>query len=337
MTPAQVRAAIAAGTPAPIYLLESDDVTSRLELAQAFLALVEDGLEAFNTASFHGREASTAGDRDAMFSALLSAARTLPMMAPRRVLIVHDAEALLTPKRAKDEEPAEAAAPGKRRPRSTTPAEDFEAYVERPEPLTTLVLAAAPLDRGRRVTKLLLKHAMVVNCGELKTPEDVARWVSARLDRDEMRIEPSAIRELIDAVGIDLGRIRGEIDKLVLYAAGESTITSAHVRDVVTRIDESTGVFALMDFIRSGNAAAALREVDALFEAGTPGPMILGLIRAAAGQLRPDARARQALRRVLDTDLAIKSSQGEPQFVLERLVVEVCGGAPGAPVRRSWA
>lgn len=338
MTPAQVRAAIAAGTPAPIYVLESDDVPSRLELSQAFLALVEDGLEAFNTASFHGGEASSAGDRDAMLSALLSAARTLPMMAPRRVLLVHDAEALLTPKRAKDEEPAEGAAPGKRRPRSTTPAEDFEAYVERPEPMTTLVLDASPLDRNRRITKLLLKHAVVVNCGDLRTPEDVARWVSARLDRDEMRIEPAAIRALIDAVGIDLPRIRGEIDKLVLYAAGESTITSAHVEDAVTRVDESTGVFALIDFIKGGDAAAAVREVDALFEGGSPGPMILGLIRSAAGQLRPDARARQALRMVLDTDLAIKSSQGEPRFVLERLVVEVCGGGPGGPpVRRSWA
>ena len=49
MTPAQVRAAIAAGTTAPIYLLESDDVPSRLELSQAFLGLVEDGLEAFTT------------------------------------------------------------------------------------------------------------------------------------------------------------------------------------------------------------------------------------------------------------------------------------------------
>ena len=238
MTPAQVRTAIAAGTTAPIYLLESDDVPSRLELSQAFLGLVEEGLEAFNTASFHAREATNAGDRDAMLSAILSAARTLPMMAPRRVLLVHDAEALLAPKRAKDEDPADAPAvpgTGKRRPRSTTPAEDFEAYVEHPEPLTTLVLDAPSLDRGRRITKLLLKHALVVDCGTLDTPADAARWIKTRLDRDEMTMDGAAITALIDAAGLRLPRIRSAIDKLVLYAAGEGAITATHVRDVKRR------------------------------------------------------------------------------------------------------
>ena len=344
MTPAQVRAAIAAGAPAPIYLLESDDVPSRLELAQAFLTLVEDGLEAFNSASFHACEASSAADRDAMFSAILGAARTLPMMAPRRVLLVHDAEALLAPKRAKDEEPADApAAPGtgKRRVRATTPAEDFEAYVERPERLTTLVLDTASLDRGRRITKLLLKHAIVVDCGTLSTPPEAARWIRARLDRDEMTMDGAAINALLDAAGLHLPRIRSAIDKLVLYAAGEGAITAAHVRDVVLPVEEPGEDFALGKAIWNGNPAAALREVDAQFEAGAMAPMVLGQVRAAVIRLRPDARARQALRLVLDTDLAIKSSQGEPRFVLERLVVEVCGSGatatPSGPARRPWA
>lgn len=339
MTPAQVRAAIAAGTPAPIYLLESDDVPSRLELAQAFLSLVDEGLHAFNTAAFHAREAATAGDRDAMFSAIISAARTLPMMSPRRVLLVHDAEVLLAPKRAKDEEPAEApAASGKRRARSTTPAEDFEAYVEKPEPLTTLVLDAASLDRGRRITKLLLRHALVVDCGTLDTAADAARWIRARLDQDEMTMDGAAITALIDAAGLKLPRIRSAIDKLVLYAAGERAITATHVRDVVLPVEEPGEDFALGKAIWNGNPAAALREIDAQFEAGAMAPMVLGQIRAAVIRLRPDTRARQALRSVLETDLAIKSSQGEPRFVLERLVVEVCGGGPGGPpVRRSWA
>ncbi len=340
MTPAQVRTAIAAGTPAPIYLLESDDVPSRLELSAAFLALVEEGLEAFNTASFHGRDAANAGDRDTMLSALLSAARTLPMMAPRRVLFVHDAEALLAPKRGKDDEPAEATAgTGKRRARSTTPAEDFEAYVERPEPTTTLVLDVASLDRNRRITKLLLKHALVVDCGTLDTPADAARWIKARLDRDEMTMDGAAINALIEAAGLRLPRIRSAIETLVLYAAGEGAITTAHVREVVIPVEEPGEDFALGKAIWNGNAAAALREVDAQFEAGAMAPMVLGQIRAAVIRLRPDSRARQALRTVLDTDLAIKSSQGEPRFVLERLVVEICGGGPagGPQVRRSWA
>lgn len=340
MTPAQVREQIAAGDTAPVYLVESDDLPSRQEVAQAFLALVEEGLHAFNVATFFARDATAGVDRDRLYAEILAAARTMPMMAPRRVVLVHDAEALLAPRRVKDEEPEVAP---KRRAKAATPAEEFEAYLQRPEPTTTLVLETSGLDRGRRVTKLLLAHAVIVNTAALRSEADVARWLAARLDRDEMRIAPDAVRALVDAVGwvptsapadrrhVDLPRLRSEVDKLVLYAAGESTITSAHVRDVVSSVDESSGVFALIDFVAAGQAVAALREVDALLESGSPPPMILGLVRTAAGKLRPDARARRAMAAVLDADLAIKSSRGEPRHVLERLVVELCGNVLERP------
>lgn len=338
MTPAQVRAAIASGAPHPIYLLESDDAPSRFDLARAFLSLVDEGLHAFNTAMYHGRDAGNAGDRDAMLSSILGAARTLPMMAPRRVILVHDADALLTPRKAKDEDVV--APGGKRRVRASTPAEEFEAYVSSPEPLTTLVLDAPSLDRGRRITKLLLQKAMVVDCGTLETPAEAARWISARLEQDELTMDAAAVRALIDATGLHLSRIRAEVDKLVLYAAGARAITAADVKDVVAPVEEPGEDFALGRALWAGSTAAALREVGALMEAGATAPMVLGQIRAAVIRLRPDGRARAALRRVLETDLAVKSSRGEPRFVLEALVVEVCAGGASPPAgapRRSWA
>lgn len=342
MTPTQVRAAIAKGNVAPIYLLESEDAPSRHELAQAFLDLVDQGLHAFNVATFHARDATTAGDRDAMLSAILSAARTLPMMSPRRVILLHEADVLLTPRRAKDDDAAEpAAAGGKKRARSLTPAEEFEAYIAAPEPLTTLVLDAVSLDRGRRISKLLLQHAAVVDCGTLETLDDAVRWIRARLDPDEMTMEPAAVRALVEATGLSLARVRSEVDKLVLYAGGAGTITTAHVKEVVASAEEPGEDFALGKAIWNGQVAAALREVDALTDAGMPAPMVLGQVRAAVIRLRPDARARAALTAVLDADLAVKRSRGEPRYVLERLVVEVCGGASapgyGGPPRRSWS
>jgi len=340
MTPAQVRTAIASGAPHPIYLLESDDAPSRYDLAQAFLGLVDEGLHAFNVASFHGREAGNATDRDTMLSAILGAARTLPMMSPRRVILVHDAEFLLAPRKARDDDAPAVELPGKRKARATTPAEDFEAYVAAPEMLTTLVLDAPSLDRGRRITKLLLQKAMVVDCGTLETPVDAARWITARLEQDEMSMDAAAVRALLEATGLHLSRIRAEVDKLVLYAAGAGAITAADVRDVVAPVEEPGEDFALGKAIWAGNTAAALREIDALMDAGAAAPMVLGQIRAAVIRLRPDERARRALRRVLETDLAVKNSRGEPRYVLETLVVEVCASAPGTPAgptRRSWA
>lgn len=337
-TPAQVRAAIRAGETRPLYLLESDDAPSRLDLAHAFLALVDEGLHAFNTAAFHGRDATTADLREGMLSSVLIAARTLPMMAPRRVILLHDADHLLAPRRAKDEEAPEPAA-GKKRARAVTPAEAFEAYVTAPEPLTTLVIDAPSLDRNRRITKLLLQHAVTVDCGTLDSAEDAARWIRARLEQDEMSMDAAAVRALVDATGLSLSRVRAELDKLVLYASGAGTITAADVRDVVAPVEEPGEDFALGKAIWAGNTALALREIGALLETGMPPPMVLGQIRAAVIRLRPDARARQALRGVLDSDLAVKTSRGEPRYVLERLVVEVCAapGTPPGPARRPWA
>ena len=323
-TPAEIRKQIKAGKTGPLYVLEGGDLQSRHDLALEFANLVEEGLQAFNVESFYANEATNAAGRDQLIGSLLSTARTLPMMASRRVVIVHEAERLLAPKRAKDEEDgpdAEAANKGKR---GATPAEEFEAYVENPEPLTTLVFVSAPLDANRRIVKLLRKHADVVDCGSLQSPRDAADWIQKRLEKDELTIEPKALNLLLQTTGLSLGRIRAEIEKLVLYAAGESTITPVHVRDLVIPENESEGVFALIDAVRNANAPRALLEISALIDAGVQPPLILGQLRAAAIQLRPDLRVRNGLDAVLRTDLAIKSSAGIPQHLLECLAVELC-------------
>ena len=172
-------------------------------MAQAFLALVDEGLHAFNVATFFARDATTAGDRDALYAAILSAARTLPMMAPRRLVVVHDAEALLTPKRVKDEEAAEAGPKGKRA-EAATPAEEFEAYLQRPEPTTTLVLETA----GARPRTARDQAAAGARGGRqlrrAETAEDVARWLAAASIATRCASSRRRCGALVDAVGLDL-------------------------------------------------------------------------------------------------------------------------------------
>ena len=149
-------------------------------------------------------------------------------------------------------------------------------------------------------------------------------WITKRLEKDELTIEPKAISLLLGSTGLTLGRLRPEIEKLILYAAGEPAVTAAHVRDVVIPQEESEGTFALMDAVQNANAPRALREVSALIDGGVQPPVILGQLRAATIRLRPDARVKSGLEAVFRTDLAIKSSAGTPQYLLECLVVELC-------------
>jgi DNA polymerase III delta subunit len=325
MKPADVRKQIESGETAPLYLVEGDDLQSRHDLAVLFAALVDEGLQAFNVQGFYANEATTASARDQMIGDILSAARTLPMMSPRRVLIVHEAERLLSPRKAKDDEDAPApAAPDKKRKKSLSAAEELEEYFESPEPMTTLVFAAGDLDANRRLVKLLRKHAVAVDAGSLDTAADATKWIQKRLEDDKMTIEPKAVSILLESTGLSLGRIRAQVEKLVLYAAGEKSVTARHVQDIVMPQSEPSQDFALGRAIWAGNARLALRELSALMDDGMPSFMVLGQIRAAARSLKPDAKATSGLDAVFRTDIAIKSSIGEPRYVLECLVVELC-------------
>ena len=51
--------------------------------------------------------------------------------------------------------------------------------------------------------------------------------------------------------------------------------------------------------------------------------MLMGQLRWVAEQL-PASRLQDAIEALFRTDLALKSSGGEPRVLLERLVVELC-------------
>lgn len=323
--PAEVRKHIKSGDTGPLYLLEGDDLQSRHDLAVEFAEVVEEGLQAFNVESFYANEATSVSARDAMLGAVLSTARTLPMMAVRRVIILHEAERILSPRRGKDDDEGQADLDlGPKKKRTATPTEEFEAYFERPEPMTTMVFVAGPLDSNRRLVKLLRKHAVSVDCGSIDSPQDAARWIQKRLDKDELTIDPTALALLLETTGLRLGRIRAEIEKLVLYAAGESAITAAHVRDLVMPRSEPGEGPAVGYAVRDGNAKRALDEIAALIDSGVVAPAILGQIRWGVSRGRQADRVKAGLELVLRTDLGLKSSAGDPRFLLECLVVELC-------------
>ena len=327
--PAAVRQQIASGETAPLYLLQGDDFQARLELAGEFASVVDEALQPFNVESFHANEASSAGGRDQLITGLLAAARTLPMMAPRRVLIVHQAERLLSPRKGRDDEAEALSSPAdgsKKRRRVITPSEEFEQYLEAPEPLTTIVFVAGDMEENRRLVKAIRKHAVAVDCGSFETTADAAKWVKARLEKEGLSIEPQAISVLLEAASHNPGRIRAEVEKLVLFAAGERSVTVQHIRDLISPELRPGDWFAIRDALSARNARAALREVDAQFDAGFKDVQILGLIRSVVRGFSDD-RAKRGLDAVFRTDLAIKTAGDPraPRYLLETLVVELCG------------
>src|SRR5207245_8225387 len=92
-TPSDVRAAIKKGVVDPVYLIAGDDEAEMVRLANDIAGVVEDELRAFNMERIY------AGEKGASAAAIVEAARQLPMMGDRRVVVVLRAERLLKPKR----------------------------------------------------------------------------------------------------------------------------------------------------------------------------------------------------------------------------------------------
>ena len=65
----------------------------RSALGAQFADLVEEGLRAFNFETVHAGQMTTGDQIADGVAAIVDAARTLPMMAPRRVVVVAQAEA----------------------------------------------------------------------------------------------------------------------------------------------------------------------------------------------------------------------------------------------------
>ena len=176
-TPSAVRKQIKARNTDPLYLIIGDDETEKATLAAEFAEVVEDELRAFNVDRLYGGEAS--------ITDLIHAARTLPMMSSRRIVLVLRAERLLIPKRESE--------------KTARDLEALAAYLEAPQPHATVVFVASELDKRRRVTSLLLASATCVECGGLEDADDAQRWIRSRVASEGMQIETDAVRLLVEA------------------------------------------------------------------------------------------------------------------------------------------
>jgi DNA polymerase III subunit delta len=327
LSPSAVRTQLAQGTPAPIYLIVGDDEAEMAQLTAEISSLVEDELRAFNVERFY------ATDRSATPAAIAESAMLLPMMATRRVVVVLRAERLLKPKRrGKSEEPEEIDAS-----EPDANADALERYVKAPEGQTVLVLVAADVDRSRRLYKALQKHATIVECWGLRGGKDVRldlRQVARHADQLVRQsvtaagqdIEAAASRLVAERAGTDITRLRGDVDRLLLYAAGKPRITLADAREVVSA-ESAQDDWAVTTAIQRGDTAEALRQLALSLDAGGVPYMILGQLAWFVREKLPFTdvrRVRPAVEAVFRTDIDLKSSGGDARVLLERLVTELC-------------
>lgn len=325
-----VRKQVAQGKADPVYLIVGDDDAEMSRLAGEISALVEDELRAFNVDRLY------AGEKGVTPATVVESARLLPMMSDRRVVVVLRAERMLKPKRR-----GKGAEPGAGVEAAEAPGEldVLETYVKDPVPQTSLVLVANDVDRTRKLYKALQKHATIVECWGLKGGRDgrvdlreVARTaeqlVRQRVARSGQQIEPAAAKLVAGRAGTDIGRLRGDVERLLLFTAGTPVITLGDARQIVSA-ETAQDDWAVTNAIQRRDRPEALRQLALALEAGGVPHAILGqlawFVREKMAMVEP-RRVPRAVESLFRTDLDLKSSVGDPRVLLERLVIELCGG-----------
>ncbi|MET0339564.1 MAG: DNA polymerase III subunit delta [Polyangiales bacterium] len=270
--------------PGVALIVGSERLLSERAVSAIRAACLDEGVAGFNSDQFQGASLTA--------QTVINAARTLPMMARTRFVMVRAVDAMA---------PAEQ--------------EALAAYLRAPSPDACMVLLSDKLDgRGKLA-------AAARECGcfyEAVAPklQDLPALTQHEARGRGHPIDYQAALALVDALGADLAAIDDALERLSLYVGAAQPIDLAAVEQCVVHARVES-VWALVDAVGARNAKVALAAAASLLGKQEPPLKILGLV---ARQLRIVARMRSALRSGLKPQEAAQKA-GAPGFKARDLAV----------------
>jgi DNA polymerase-3 subunit delta len=242
------------GELAPVYWLHGKERYLLMRALEALrAAAVEPATRAFNEQVVDARAAGAA--------VIVAAARTLPMMARRRLVIVRGIDDL----RAEGQE-------------------QLVSYVAEPSPETVLVLVS---DRDRvdlrgKLAQAVKRRGGLIGFEPLRDRE-LPGFVQAEVRARAAAIERPAAQLLCDLVGADLGALAQAVEKLTLYV-GARPISEDDVAACIAHT-RAGSVFELVDAVGRGDRERALRLWRKMAEDREEPLRVLGMLARHFRQL----------------------------------------------------
>jgi DNA polymerase III subunit delta len=237
--------------------------------------------------------------KDTTATKVADAARMLPAFAPRRMVIVKDADKL-----------------------KLDTLTDLQTYLDDPSPSTVLVFIGQKFDARTKFYKSVKKAGVAIKFSH-PTSGQLPSLIRKRAKMKNIRLRDDAVRALSDSVGANLGAMVAALEKVALYVGPGSSeeITASDVEAVVSHVREES-IFDLSDAIGSHNLSAALRLVHQIVSVSRNHPLaLLGLV---AGHWR-----RLTIVRALLDDRAprhdIEAALSLPPFVVDKMMRQARG------------
>lgn len=208
-----------------VYYFRGDDDFLKESTARELIAAVLDpGTRDFNLELIRGDETTA--------EALDTALSTPPMFAERRMVVVHDVNALKKDARAA-----------------------LERYLRQPAADVVLLLVE---PAGEKDDRTIVDSATVVDFAAL-SDNRIPAWIAHYAETSGAIISDAAARLLHEAVGSELASLASELEKLASYA-GVGTIDEDAVRAVVG-VRSGETLSDLLDAVADRNASRAMALV----------------------------------------------------------------------------
>jgi DNA polymerase III delta subunit len=232
------------------FYLHGEDQFRKEEALRALIdAHVDPGTRDFNLDLLRGTEVDP--------ETLASVMATPPMMGEWRVVVLREVEGLASAKRARDELLRVAAAP--------------------PPGLALIMSCTVPQGSKAKFYSDLARSAQSVEFKAI-TPADVPGWLMERAaEAHGVDVEVDAARALGAAVGVDLGILARELEKLSELVGDRKRITLADVERAGTRLpsQDRWAWFDLVGERRFEEARLGLRTLLGQAESGVG--LVIGL------------------------------------------------------------
>lgn len=271
----------------PLYFLYGEEDFLIHELQQLLIdhALTPEE-RAFNLDIVYGSEAEA--------EQVLSFCSGYPVMAERRVVVVREFEQLKGNRRFKD-------------------------YAEHPNPSAVVLLACTSRPNlSAHPYRALKQHAAWAEFKPLYDNQ-MPGWIKARVEAQGCQIEPEAVQMLADYVGTDLRTAAGEIEKLITYAGGRTTLTGEDVVEASGQTREFN-VFELQRMIGERKRAEALRVAERMLQqASNPRGEALMIVAVLTAYFTKLWKLRVCRRRNMSERAMARHVGVSPYFIKEYL------------------
>ncbi len=187
------------GNTKPIYFLMGEE-PYYIDVISSYIEknVLSEEEKGFNQTILYGR--------DVTVEDIISNAKRYPMMAEKQVIIVKEAQILIKT------------------------IDKLESYAENPQATTILVICYKykKLDKRKKVYKTIAKTGVIFESKRLYE-SNMPDWIRNVLAEKKYTISQKALQMLVEFLGVDLGKVNNELEKLQLVIPQQTEITALHI------------------------------------------------------------------------------------------------------------